>query len=97
MLVLVLGETGRSGNFGLNGYERDTTPEPRLQAPSPMPGPAAPVPRRPCPACSRRSGEGYLARAQDTKPWSMSQHAGLAVLWIDNQPGLQGCATACRP
>lgn len=26
LLVLVLGETGRSGNFGLNGYERNTTP-----------------------------------------------------------------------
>ena len=30
LLVLVLGETGRSGNFGINGYERDTTP--RLSA-----------------------------------------------------------------
>lgn len=27
LLVLVLGETGRSGNFGLNGYGRPTTPE----------------------------------------------------------------------
>lgn len=30
LLVLVLGETGRSVNFGLNGYARPTTPAPAV-------------------------------------------------------------------
>ena len=29
LLLLVLGETARMGNFGVNGYERNTTPEDR--------------------------------------------------------------------
>jgi lipid A ethanolaminephosphotransferase len=38
--------------------------------------------------------EGYLARAQDTESLvDVLQHAGLAVLWIDNQPG--GCKGVC--
>lgn len=97
LLVLVLGETGRSGNFGINGYERDTTPElARAQAASFRnawscgTSTAASVP---C-MFSPLGREGFLARSQDTENLlDVLQHAGLAVLWIDNQPG--GCKGVC--
>jgi lipid A ethanolaminephosphotransferase len=97
LLVLVLGETGRSGNFGLNGYARETTPElGRLQpasfgsAWSCGTSTAASVP---C-MFSPLGREGFLARARDTENLlDVLQHAGLAVLWVDNQPG--GCKGVC--
>jgi len=97
LLVLVLGETGRSGNFGLNGYSRDTTPElARLQAVSfgnawsCGTSTAASVP---C-MFSPLGREGFLARQSDSENLlDVLQHAGLAVLWIDNQPG--GCKGVC--
>ena len=97
MLVLVLGETGRSGNFGLNGYSRDTTPElSALQAVSFAnawscgTSTAASVP---C-MFSPLGREGYLARGHDSETLvDVLQHAGVAVLWIDNQPG--GCKGVC--
>lgn len=97
LLVLVLGETGRSGNFGINGYERDTTPElAKAQVASFRnawscgTSTAASVP---C-MFSPLGREGYLAREQDTENLlDVLQRAGLAVLWIDNQPG--GCKGVC--
>lgn len=97
LLVLVLGETGRSGNFGVNGYARDTTPElARAQVASFRDAwscgtsTAASVP---C-MFSPLGREGYLARDQETENlMDVLQHAGLAVLWIDNQPG--GCKGVC--
>lgn len=97
LLVLVLGETGRSGNFGLNGYARDTTPElARLQAVSfgnawsCGTSTAASVP---C-MFSPLGREGFLARRNDSENLlDVLRHAGLAVLWIDNQPG--GCKGVC--
>jgi lipid A ethanolaminephosphotransferase len=97
LLVLVLGETGRSGNFGINGYDRDTTPElARAQAASFRnawscgTSTAASVP---C-MFSHLGREGFQARRQDSENLlDVLQHAGLAVLWIDNQPG--GCKGVC--
>lgn len=97
LLVLVLGETGRSGNFGLNGYPRDTTPElGRLQlasfgnAWSCGTSTAASVP---C-MFSPLGRQGFLARARDSENLlDVLQHAGVAVLWVDNQPG--GCKGVC--
>jgi lipid A ethanolaminephosphotransferase len=98
LLVLVLGETGRSGNFGVNGYGRDTTPElARAQVASFRDAwscgtsTAASVP---C-MFSPLGRDGYLARERDTENlMDVLQHAGLAVLWIDNQPG--GCKGVCE-
>ncbi|MEJ8836493.1 phosphoethanolamine transferase [Ramlibacter sp. AN1133] len=98
LLVLVLGETGRSGNFGINGYERDTTPElARAQAVtfrnawSCGTSTAASVP---C-MFSHLGREGFGGRKQDSENLlDVLQHAGLAVLWIDNQPG--GCKGVCE-
>ena len=98
LLVLVLGETARSGNFGINGYARNTTP--LLQAEvqkgqtvsftnawSCGTSTAASLP---C-MFSPLGREGYNARAADTEGLlDVLQHAGLAVLWVDNQSGCKG-------
>ena len=95
LLVLVLGETGRSGNFGLNGYARDTTPELAREAV---------VSFRNAWACGTSTAVSVpcmfsgLGREQ-FKPdaaqraeglLDVLQHAGLAVLWLDNQSGCKG-------
>lgn len=95
LLVLVLGETGRSGNFGINGYERDTTP--RLSARKDLisarnawscgTSTAASVP---C-MFSHLGRTGYEARAANFESLiDVLHHAGLAVLWVDNQSGCKG-------
>lgn len=97
LLVLVLGETGRSGNFGINGYARDTTPELARagvatfrNAWSCGTSTAASVP---C-MFSNLGRSGFAARAKDSENLlDVLQHAGLAVLWIDNQAG--GCKGVC--
>lgn len=94
LLLLVLGETGRSGNFGVNGYARDTTPE--LAA-------AGAVSFRSAWSCGTSTAasvpcmfsglgrDGFLARKQNSENLlDVLQHAGLAVLWIDNQAGCKG-------
>jgi lipid A ethanolaminephosphotransferase len=97
LLVLVLGETGRSGNFGINGYPRDTTPELAAaqvvsfrNAWSCGTSTAASVP---C-MFSPLGREGFQAREREAENLlDVLQHAGLGVLWIDNQPG--GCKGVC--
>ena len=95
LLVLVLGETGRSGNFGINGYARDTTP--RLAARKDIASArnawscgtstAASVP---C-MFSHLGRTGFEARAANFENLiDVLQHAGLAVLWVDNQSGCKG-------
>ena len=95
LLVLVLGETGRSGNFGINGYERNTTP--RLAARTDLvsarnawscgTSTAASVP---C-MFSHLGRTGYEARAANFESLiDVLHHAGLAVLWVDNQSGCKG-------
>jgi len=94
LLVLVLGETGRTGNFGLNGYARDTTP--RLErenvaswrnAWSCGTSTAASVP---C-MFSPLGREGFEARSHDYENlMDVLSRAGLAVLWLDNQSGCKG-------
>jgi lipid A ethanolaminephosphotransferase len=97
LLVLVLGETGRAGNFGVNGYPRDTTPElARAQVASFRnawscgTSTAASVP---C-MFSSLTRDAFLDRDRDSENLlDVLQRAGLAVLWIDNQPG--GCKGVC--
>ena len=94
LLVLVLGETGRSGNFGLNGYARDTTPELAREkvasfrnAWSCGTSTAASVP---C-MFSHLGRDAFEARAHNHEGlMDVLQHAGLAVLWLDNQSGCKG-------
>ena len=95
LLVLVLGETGRSTSFGINGYERNTTP--LLSARTDLvsarnawscgTSTAASVP---C-MFSHLGRTGYEARAANFESLvDVLHHAGLAVLWVDNQSGCKG-------
>ncbi len=94
LLVLVLGETGRSGNFGINGYGRDTTPELAKEnlasfrdAWSCGTSTAASVP---C-MFSHLQRSGYESRKNNHENLlDVVQRAGLAVLWVDNQAGCKG-------
>jgi lipid A ethanolaminephosphotransferase len=97
LLVLVVGETGRSGNFSVNGYERETTPELAREdiaswrnAWSCGTSTAASVP---C-MFSHLGRTGFESRRADSENLlDVLQHAGLAVLWVDNQGGCKGvCA-----
>ena len=95
LLVLVLGETGRSVNFGLNGYERPTTP--LLSARTDLAtarnawscgtSTAASVP---C-MFSHLGRDGFESRKANYESLiDVLHHAGLAVLWVDNQAGCKG-------
>lgn len=95
LLVLVLGETGRAGNFAINGYGRPTTPE--LSARKDLinlqnawscgTSTAASVP---C-MFSHLGRSDYESRKANYESLiDVLQHAGLAVLWIDNQSGCKG-------
>jgi lipid A ethanolaminephosphotransferase len=94
LLMLVLGETARGGNFGLNGYARDTTPELAREgvvsfrnAWSCGTSTAASVPCMFSPV----GRDAFLARERDSENLlDVLQHAGLAVLWLDNQGGCKG-------
>ena len=94
LMLLVLGETGRSGNFAINGYSRPTTPElarenvaSQQNAWSCGTSTAASVP------CMFSN---FGRKAYDTRPanyeglMDVLQHSGLAVLWLDNQSGCKG-------
>ena len=94
LLLLVLGETGRSGNFGVNGYLRPTTPELAQQniasqrnAWSCGTSTAASVP---C-MFSNFGREHYESRPANYEGLlDVLQRSGLAVLWLDNQSGCKG-------
>ena len=95
LLILVLGETGRSGNFGLNGYARATTP--RLSARGDLSSArnawscgTSTAASLPCMfshlgKSAFESSSGHYESLLD-----VLQHAGLAVLWVDNQSGCKG-------
>lgn len=94
LVVLVLGETGRAGNFGINGYARDTTP--RLAAKgvatftdvwSCGTSTAASVP---CMFSQRGRDAWVRDEPREEGLLDVLQHAGLAVLWVDNQGGCKG-------
>lgn len=94
LLLLVLGETARSGNFAINGYSRPTTPElareniaSQHNAVSCGTSTAASVP---CMFSNlgRAHYDGRLANYDNLL--DVLQRAGLAVLWLDNQSGCKG-------
>jgi len=94
LLLLVLGETARSGNFSLNGYGRPTNP---LLAQENV------VSLRNAWSCGTSTAasvpcmfSNFGREAYDSRPANYEglldvlQRAGLAVLWIDNQSGCKG-------
>lgn len=94
LLVLVLGETARMANFGINGYGRQTTPRlaqenvaSQRNAWSCGTSTAASVP---C-MFSHLGREAFDGRSANYESLlDVLQHAGLAVLWINNQSGCKG-------
>lgn len=94
LLVLVLGETARAENFSLNGYARPTTPQlaredvvSQRNAWSCGTSTAASVP---C-MFSPLPREAFEKRPYNTETLiDVLQHAGLAVLWLNNQSGCKG-------
>ena len=99
LFVVVVGETTRSADWGLAGYERDTTP--RLRA---IPDLISYPKVRACgtstdvsvPCMMSRIGRSDYDRgrilSEEALP-ALLQRAGLNVFWIDNQSGCKGvCA-----
>ncbi|HLS56328.1 MAG TPA: phosphoethanolamine--lipid A transferase [Zeimonas sp.] len=101
LLLLVVGETARAGNFGLNGYARPTTPAlARWQAEEGLVnfgqvqscGTNTQV-SVPCLFSPLTRAQGGDRAAEHENLLDVLQRAGLAVLWIDNQAGCKGvCA-----
>lgn len=94
IVLLVLGETGRSRNFAINGYGRPTTPEIEREgvvsfrnAWSCGTSTAASVP---CMFSNLTREHFENRKSQQEGLMDVLQHAGLAVLWIDNQSGCKG-------
>ncbi|WP_296872899.1 phosphoethanolamine--lipid A transferase [Tibeticola sp.] len=94
LLVLVLGETARAENFSINGYARPTTPQlaredvvSQRNAWSCGTSTAASVP---C-MFSPLPRDEFERRPYNTETLiDVLQHAGLAVLWLNNQSGCKG-------
>jgi lipid A ethanolaminephosphotransferase len=98
LLVLVVGETARSINFGINGYSRNTTPEliqldktehviSQTNAWSCGTSTEASLP---C-MFSHLGKSGYESSKERFESLlDVLQRAGLAVVWIDNQSGCKG-------
>lgn len=100
LLLLVIGETARAQSFGLNGYPRATTPAlARWQATMGLVnftqvescGTSTQV-SLPCMFSPLTRAQGGDRPADRENLLDVLQHAGLAVLWIDNQAG---CKDVC--
>ncbi len=98
LLALVVGETGRSGNLGINGYARNTTPElaarkdisTALNAWACGTNTASALP---CMFSHLDKAAFESRKAEFENLVDMLQRAGLAVLWLDNQAGCKGVCT----
>ena len=98
LLVLIVGETARTGNFQINGYSRPTTPE--LAALMTTERIASLLNVTSCGTSTAESlpcmfnhlgREGFLSRKAEFETLvDVLQHAGLAVLWLNNQSGCKG-------
>ena len=101
LLMLVIGETARAQNFGLNGYVRNTTPAlARWQAEEGLVnfsqvqscGTNTKV-SVPCLFSPLTRTQGGDQIPEHENLLDVLQRAGLAVLWLDNQAGCKGvCA-----
>jgi lipid A ethanolaminephosphotransferase len=96
LLVLVVGETVRSANWGLNGYERDTTP--KLSAVPNLVNFADVTSCGTSTAVSLPCMFSDVGKDQYSEVYGLShesllnvvQHASFKVKWIDNQSGCKG-------
>jgi lipid A ethanolaminephosphotransferase len=97
LFVLVVGETARADHFGLNGYPRDTTPElARRQVLSwhdVHSCGTSTLASVPCMFSPLGKAAFEASRDDHENLVDLLQAAGLAVFWLDNQPG--GCKGVC--
>jgi lipid A ethanolaminephosphotransferase len=102
LLILVLGETARSGNFGINGYERDTTPllkeikknsdqhgELTSQSNAWACGTSTAT-SLPCMFSHLGKSDYENKKADYENLIDVLDRAGLAVIWLENQSGCKG-------
>lgn len=102
LLVLVVGETARSGNFGINGYGRDTTPNlNQLQKNTDHTGVLTSFKNvwscgtstaTALPCMFSNLGKSAFEDNKDNLEnlVDVLQRAGLAVIWLENQSGCKG-------
>jgi lipid A ethanolaminephosphotransferase len=98
LLVLVVGETARAANFGLGGYGRDTTPQLKaLHAEGDLTyfsrvTSCGTSTQASLPCMFSHLGRDAFVDSKDRfeNLLDVLQHAGLAVLWVDNQSGCKG-------
>ena len=93
-LLVVVGETARMGNFGINGYERDTTPrlsrEEIVSLRNVWSCGTSTASSLPC-MFSHLGKQDFEKRSHNFESLvDLLHHDGLAVLWIDNQSGCKG-------
>ncbi len=98
LVVLVVGETVRAANWGLNGYERDTTPNLAKKniinfSDVSSCGTSTDV-SLPC-MFSRVGRENYDRQRilSEESILSVIERAGVDVRWVDNQSGCKGACT----
>ncbi|MFF7708246.1 phosphoethanolamine--lipid A transferase [Pseudomonas sp. NPDC007930] len=96
LTVLVIGESARAENFGLLGYNRDTTPELAAQAglvafPDVHSCGTETAVSVPC-MFSNMGRKDYSASIASNREGLLDvlKHAGLDVVWLDNQSGCKG-------
>ncbi|WP_454832217.1 phosphoethanolamine transferase [Pseudoxanthomonas wuyuanensis] len=95
LLVMVVGETARAQNWGLNGYARQTTPElsqlPVVNFPHVTACGSSTEVSLPCMFSSlgREHYDEKRIRSQQSL-LHVLDHAGVATLWRDNQSGCKG-------
>ena len=94
LILLVLGETARMGNLSLNGYDRNTTPELSKENTVSLRGVmscgTSTATSVPC-MFSHLGKEDFESRKNNYESLiDVLHHAGLALLWIDNQSGCKG-------
>ena len=95
LLVLVVGETVRAQNWGLNGYARQTTPRLAVRDPINFPdmhscGTATEV-SLPCMFSPLGRADYDRDRVKHSESMlHVLDHAGIATLWRDNQTGCKG-------
>ena len=95
LLVLVLGETARSMNLAVNGYERPTTPllsarDDIASAPNAWSCGTSTAASVPCMFSHMTRSEFNNRKANYEGLLDVLLHAGLAVVWVDNQAGCKG-------
>ena len=94
ILLLVLGETARSGNFAINGYSRPTTPELQREGAVSFTNAWAcgtsTAESLPCMFSNLGRKQFASSKVRHEGLLDVMQRAGMAVLWIDNQTGCKG-------